>query len=287
MTNSNMMVELGKINHLPILRVFKHGAYLGFEDENVLLPSQELSPEDRIGETISVFIYKDNHNRIIATKRIPIITIGELAMLEVKEITSIGAFMDWGLSKDLLLPFKEQTVKLEKGRKYLVALYIDKSDRLCATMRIRDYLSSESPYKVNDWVQGVVYSYNREIGAFVAVDNRYEAMIPAQEVYGAITEGETIKARVVNIKKDGKLDLTLRDRSYLMIDEDAKTILDVLERNNGFVPYNDGSNPTAIREKFQGMSKSSFKKALGHLLKEKKIEFYNDGIQLKRRNHGK
>lgn len=279
------MYDLGEMQKLYIKRVKSSGAYIGHKKSNnsddILLPGNELTPEDKEGKEIDVFVYKDGSGRLIATKRTPKILLNEISHLEVKEITRIGAFLDWGLEKELFLPFSEQTIKLDRGRKYLVALYIDKSDRLCATMRIRDYLKRDSNYKKNDWVTGIVYNVAEDIGAFVAVDNKYEAMVPDYEVQGIVVVGEPIQARISSVKDDGRLNLTLKRESYLEIDRDSEIILTILKENAGFLPYNDKSDPAIIRENFS-MSKSGFKKAVGRLLKENKIIFYKNGIKLKK-----
>ncbi|HHX68490.1 MAG: S1-like domain-containing RNA-binding protein [Miniphocaeibacter sp.] len=282
------MIELGEIQELEIKRIRKVGAFLGpskniNRDEVVLLPSNEVTDKDKVGDKIDVFIYKDHENRLTATRKKPKITLGKIAHLEVKDITKIGAFLDWGLQKDLFLPFKEQTIKLEKGRKYLVALYIDKSNRLSSTMKIRDYLRTDSNFKENDWVDGIVYNIVDDIGAFVAVDGIYEALIPKEHMRGIVVVGENVSARVSSVKADGRLNLTMRNRSHLEIDNDGNLIMDTLLENDGFLELNDKSSPDDIMDTLS-MTKSSFKKAVGRLLKNNKIEFYKNGIKIKRRD---
>ena len=159
---------------------------------------------------------------------------------------------------------------IEKGNEYLVGVYIDKSNRICATMKIKDMLSTDSPYKENDKVQGTIYSINRDIGAFVAVDDKYDGLIPKKELLGAYQVGDSIEARVANIKEDGKLDLSLRDRSYIQMDKDSDIILSKLKEEAGFLPLNDNSPPEIIRKELN-MSKSGFKRAIGRLYREGKI----------------
>ncbi|MCF6464987.1 CvfB family protein [Clostridium sp. Cult2] len=278
------MFNIGEMQKLEIKRNTSVGAFLNSKnssrkDEDILLPKKEVPKDANIGDEIEVFIYRDSKDRLIATTRKPKITLGEIGPLKVVDITRIGAFLDWGLEKDLFLPFKEQTMKLEKGREYLIGLYIDKSDRLCGTMRIKDFLRSDSPYKENDWVKGTIYSINEEIGAFVAVDNKYEGLIPKKELIGVYVPGEEVNLRVVNVKEDGKLDLSLRDKAYMEIDKDAETILSKAIRNGGILLLNDYSHPREIRKELN-MSKSAFKKAVGRLLKEGKIKFIEDGIKV-------
>lgn len=279
------MIELGEIQELVIKRIKSSGAFIGEEgekdlDKDVLLPGIELAEEDRVGDKVRVFIYKDNQRRLIATKTIPFITLGKIARLEVKEITSIGAFLNWGLEKDLFLPFREQTVKLERGRKYLVALYIDRSERLSATMRVREYLKKDSPYKENDRVTGTIYNFVEDIGAFIAVDDQYEGLLSIEECKGVLSIGEKITVRVNSVKEDGRLNLTFKERGHLEIDTDATMIYEILKENGGFLQVNDKSDPDEIRDLFS-ISKASFKRAIGRLLKRGLIEFENNGIKIK------
>lgn len=278
------MIFLGEIQKLKVKKSTSFGVYLTDlegknRNEEVLLPKKEVPKDLKVGDTVEVFIYRDSEDRLIATTRRPKVTLGEIGLLKVKDITKIGAFLDWGLEKDLFLPFKEQTMKLERGKKYLVGLYIDKSDRLCATMKIRDFLRTDSPYKENDWVKGTIYSINEDMGAFVAVDNKYQGMIPKKELIGVYTPGEEVELRVTKVKEDGRLDLSLRDKSYLQIDKDAERILEKAKEKGGFLPLNDNSPPQEIKKQLN-MSKSAFKKAVGRLLKEHKIAFEKNGIKL-------
>lgn len=278
------MYNLGDFQTLIIKRFKNNGAYVGIKDIkneklDILLPKKEVLDSDKIGDEIEVFIYKDNQSRFVATRKIPKISMGRLETLEVTDISKIGAFLDWGLDKELFLPFKEQNMKLEKGRKYLVALYIDKSERLCATMKIRSYLTSDSPYKEGDWVNGVVYSTHKDYGAFVAVDKKYDAMIENKDIVGVLEIGVLINFRISNIKKDGRLNLVLKNISHLEINDNADFLFNLIKEKNGFLNLNDKSSPEKIKE-VCGMSKSSFKKAVGRLLKNKKIKFENSGIIL-------
>lgn len=280
------MINLGEVQELKVDKIIKAGALLkDDEGEKVLLPIEEIENEKN-GDIIKVFLYNDSRGKILATKTMPKITLGKIAHLEVREITKIGAFLDWGLKKELFLPFKEQICKLDRGRSYLVALYIDKTGRLCSTMKIRDYLRTDSKYKENDKVSGVVYNIVDDIGAFVAIDNIYEALLPKDQKRGVVAVGEPIRVRVSSVKSDGRLNLSQRERGHLELDKDAELIFDVLEDYEGFLPYNDKSDPDDIQDMFC-MSKSAFKKAVGRLLKENKIEFFKDGIKIKEDNIGR
>ena len=209
-------------------------------------------------------------DRMIATVNRPFITMGEIALLEVADVTKIGAFLNWGLEKDLFLPYKEQTARVQKGKQYLVRLYIDKSDRLCATMKLYGHLRTDSPYKKDDMVTGTIYEISKNFGAFVAVDNKYDALIKQQQLFDRVSVGDVIEARVSNVKPTGKLDLITRKKAYKQMDDDSQLILERLEEYGGVLPLHDKSDPEDIKREL-GMSKNGFKRAVGRLLKEGKI----------------
>ena len=276
------MFQLGEIQTLEIVKRTEFGVYLSPEnsEQKVLLPLKQVPEHCEDGDLIEVFLYKDSEDRLIATTQIPPITMGKLAVLDVKEISKIGAFLDWGLAKDLLLPFKEQTYKVQAGDQVLVALYADKSDRLCATMRVYDYLTTNSPYQKDDMVKGRVYEIIESFGAFVAVDNMYSGLIPTKEMFRPFKVGEVIEGRVTSVKEDGKLNLSVREKAHVSIDQDAEVIYDKLIKANGFLPYHDKSDAEEIKEAFH-LSKNAFKRAVGRLLKENKIELTAQGIKKK------
>lgn len=276
------MIELGEMQELEIKRFTSVGAFLNEEieeDDDILLPKAQVPKTAKVGDKIEVFVYNDSKDRIIATTQKPKITLGQLGHLAVADTTRIGAFLDWGLEKDLFLPFAETVGSLEKGKKYLVGVYIDKSDRLCATMKIKDMLKTDSPYKENDIVEGTIYSINRDIGAFVAVEDKYDGLVPTKEILGAHEVGETIEVRVNQVLEDGKLDLSLRHRSYIQMSLDADIILEKMKSKGGSLNLNDKSSPEAIKKELN-MSKAGFKRAIGRLLKEDIIEFTKNGIRL-------
>jgi predicted RNA-binding protein (virulence factor B family) len=275
------MIELGKLQILKVIRMTSIGAYLNTKDgrdEDILLPMNQVPRDIEIGEDVEVFVYRDSEDRIIATMKKPSITIGEIAPLRVVDITRIGAFLDWGLERDLFLPFKEQTYSVEEDGTYLVGLYLDKSGRLCATMDIFKFLSQESPYKVNDRVNGTIYKIKEEFGAFVAVDNKYDGLIPNKEFYGDYKCGDIVEVRIKKVREDGKLDLSLRKEYYNEIDDDAKKIMDRLILKGGRLKLNDNSRPEDIKSELN-MSKSAFKRAVGRLFKERKIIITEKGIE--------
>ncbi len=277
------MIELGKMQELEVVRMTKIGAFLSTQyrsdQEDVLLPMNQVPQDIEIGDEIEVFVYKDSEDRMIATMKKPKITIGEFAPLRVVDNTKIGAFLDWGLEKDLLLPFKEQTYEVEKDGEYLVGLYLDKSDRLCATMDIYKRLSTESPYKENERVDGTIYQIHEDMGAFVAVNNKYSGLIPKKEFYGDYKCGDSVEVRIKKVREDGKLELSLRKEAYNQMDDDAIMILDRLTLNGGKLSLNDNSRPEEINAELN-MSKSAFKRAVGRLLKERKVKITEKGIEL-------
>ncbi len=275
-------LQLGQVQTLTIVKTCDFGVYLASSvkesEERVLLPKRQIPENAKINDTLEVFLYKDSEDRLIATTTIPPLTLGTVALLKVKEQSKIGAFLDWGLAKDLLLPFKEQTKEVSTGDTVLAALYIDKSNRLAATMKVYDYLRTDSSYQKDDMVTGTIYETSDEFGIFVAVDNQYSALIPKKECYGSLKPGQQITARVTSVKADGKLDLSLRDRAHLQMDKDAEIIMKHLQKNDDYLPFNDKSDAESIKSEFN-LSKNAFKRAVGKLLKEKKIIFMNDGIQ--------
>lgn len=263
-------MRLGEKQVLTVVKKVDFGVYLGSDEERVLLPKKQVPEGIEAGDPIEVFLYKDSSDRMIATTKEPKITLGQLAVLEVVDVGRIGAFLDWGLEKDLLLPFKEQTSKVEKGDRCLVSLYIDKSGRLCATMKVYPLLRTDSSYKKDDTVNGTVYEISRDFGVFVAVDNKFSALIPKREVYGRMYIGQQIEARVAAVKADGKLDLSVRSRIPEQMDADAQKIMERLEKSGGVLPFTDKADPERIRDEF-GISKAAFKRAVGRLMKQGKI----------------
>ena len=269
---------LGKKRRLMIVKEVEFGVYLGNKDDKVLLPKKQVPKDVEVGDPVEVFLYKDSSDRLIATTQEPKITLDELAVLKVADTGRIGAFLDWGLEKDLLLPFKEQTAKVKKGDEVLVALYVDKSGRLCATMKVYEKLRTDSPYKKDDHVEGIIYETSDNFGVFVAVDNRYSALIPQKEAAGHYTIGDQITARVTGVKEDGKLDLSTREKAYLQIDEDAEAVMLAIEEFSGVLPFTDKASPEVIKREM-GLSKNAFKRAVGHLLKEGRIEITERAIR--------
>lgn len=276
------MIALGEVQTLKIVKKVDFGVYLAesreTSEERVLLPAKQIPEGKEIGDDVEVFIYRDSKDRLIATTNTPRLTLGKVARLQVVQTGKIGAFLDWGLEKDLLLPFKEQTKKVREGEECLAALYIDKSNRLCATMNVYPYLQQNSPYQQEDRVQGTVYEISENFGAFVAVDDIYSGLIPKKEMYGEVQIGQQITARVTAVKEDGKLDLSIREKAYLQIEKDAEKVLQILDSFDGVLPFSDKASPETIRRETQ-MSKNEFKRAVGHLLKQNKITIGEKSIR--------
>ncbi len=276
-------MKLGVYQTLEVANKTDFGVYLQKIDsdteDKVLLPRKEVPEGCESGDLIEVFIYKDSEDRIIATKAKVPLSLEELALLKVTDVNEIGAFLDWGLLKDLFLPFKEQTFKVELGDEVLVTLYIDKSDRLCASMKVYDYLATDSHYVKDDVVTGYVYENIDNFGLFVAVDYKYSAMIPKNELFQPIKVGELVSARVTQVKEDGKLSLSLRKKAHMQMDVDADMILEKLKDAGGFLPYHDYSDANEIKNFFH-ISKNAFKRAIGRLYKAGTITISQDGIRL-------
>ena len=277
------MLRLGEKQRLKIVKKVSFGVYLAEEEgqEKVLLPMKETPEGCELGDELEVFLYKDSRDRLIATTREPALTLGQIGLLRVKETGKIGAFLDWGLDKDLLLPFRQQTRRVRQGEECLAALYVDKSSRLCATMNVYPYLKTNSPYRIGDTVTGRVYETSENFGVFVAVDDMYSALIPKREAAGSFEIGEILKARVTDVKEDGKLDLSVREKAYIQMEEDARLVLQVIDEFAGVLPFGDKVSPEIIKREF-GLSKNAFKRAVGRLLKQGKIELKDDRIYRKK-----
>lgn len=277
------MIKLGMIQALQVIKKVEFGVYLGDgtdREERVLLPKKQVPDQVQTGDEIEVFVYRDSKDRLIATVHMPKLTLHSVARVRVAQVGKVGAFLDWGLEKDLLLPYKEQTRRVSEGEECLVALYIDKSDRLCATMNVYPYLSTESPYTKEDRISGTVYEISDNFGAFVAVDDKYSGLIPKKELYGAVQIGDVIQARVTGVKEDGKLNLSIREKAYLQIETDAQKVMEIIQSFDGVLPFTDKASPEVIRRETQ-MSKSEFKRAVGHLLKEGKVQITERAIRTK------
>ncbi len=278
------MIKLGKTQTLAVARKSDFGVYLydpyGSREDQILLPKNQVPAGMDVEDEIDVFVYKDSEDRMIATTTTPALELGQVALLRVVQTTKIGAFLNWGLAKDLLLPFKEQTKPVKEGDEILVGLYTDKSNRLCATMKIYDFLDTSSPYKKDDIVSGHVYELSDNFGVFVAVDDKYSALLPKQEVFEPFQPGDLIEARIRSIREDGKITLTVREKGYIQMDADAQFIYERLcSSHKGMLPFHDKTDAEIIKREFH-LSKNAFKRAIGNLYKNGRIRIEKDGIYL-------
>lgn len=270
------MIELGKRQNLTVVKKVDFGVYLAENEqasaagERVLLPNKQVPEGTGLHDIVNVFIYKDSQDRRIATCQKSLLEMGQIALLRVVSVSKIGAFLDWGLEKDLFLPFKEQTTRVREGDECLVTLYVDKSGRLCATMKLYHSLHTDSPYKEGDTVRGRVYEISDNFGVFLAVDHLYSALIPKKEAQGKYRPGDEVTVRVVKVREDGKLTVSPHQKAYLQMDVDSDNIMQVLDEFAGVLPFDDHVSPEVIKREF-GISKAAFKRAVGRLLKEEKI----------------
>lgn len=276
-------IELGKFQELIVTKEVDFGVFLntptGNDTDKILLPKTQVPKGTQLKDVLTVFVYKDSEDRPIATTLEPDITLGGVARLYVNQVTPIGAFLEWGLTKDLFLPFKEQLYEVKEGDAVLVTLYLDKSERLCASMHVYDALRNDSDYQKDDQVDGRVYEISENFGVFVAVDDKYSALIPKKEVFETYRINQPVHARVAQVMEDGRLTLSVKKKIPEQMNDDAEFILHCLETEGGFLPFHDKSSPDAIKNRFH-MSKNAFKRAIGHLFKEGFITIGTDGIRL-------
>lgn len=274
-------MELGKVQTLKVASKKDGIVILSDADGDKVTLAKGEGDKLKVGEEVEAFVY-NIHEEFEATLKRPYAQVGELKKLRVVDKAKVGYFVDNGIGKDIFLPFKESFGRLTVGDEYLFYLYHDKSDRLALTMNIKDKLSTEEHFKVNDIVKGTIYSIGRP-GAFVAIENKYDGMIPIEEIKGIHKIGEEVEARVQRILKTGFITLTLREKAYKQIDADSDLILELLEDNGGVLELGDKSDPELIKD-LTGLSKKAYKRAVGHLYKNRKINIYDMKIELK---HGR
>lgn len=273
-------MKLGKFNTLKILRDTRVGLFLGDENQDVLLPNKYVPKKFEIGEELDVFVYLDHEERITATTLKPYIQLGEFAYLKVNYTNEFGAFLDWGLEKDLFVPFKEQARKMETGKRYLVFMYLDeKTNRLVASSKLNQFLEQENiELEVGQQVDLIV-SHITELGINVIINSTYKGLLYKDEVFENLSPGKKLKGYIKTIRPDKKIDVALTKQGFEAIEEHAQKILDELRASKGFLRLNDNSHPEEIKTVLQ-MSKKSFKKAIGSLYKQKLISIKEDGIYL-------
>lgn len=279
------MIKIGDFNKLKVIRRPDFGYYLdadtGNTNDDVLLPNKSaLGTELNIGDEVEAFIYRDSKDRIIATLKEPFATVGELAYLKVVSTTPIGSFVDFGLERDILVPFKEKLYGLQNDKCYLFYIYLDKTGRIAATTDIDRYLEDTDKYVLGDNVKGTVYGFQTNESAMVAVDNMYKGVILKNEYFSDIHHGDVLDLTVLKIYEDGKLGLTPRKAGKIQRTELQDTILEYLKANNNFMPFNDKSSPEEIHEVFH-VSKNNFKNSLGGLMKRNLVVQDENGTRLK------
>lgn len=275
------MINLGVYNSLAVLRDSEQGFYLGDDSgESVLLPNKYIPSGARIGDTLNVFIYNDSEDRIIATTLVPKFTLNKFACLEVVNVTSNGAFLDWGLAKDIFVPFNEQSKKLEVGQYTIAYLYLDKlTNRLAASCKLNKFLETETiELKENEEVE-LLIAEKTDIGINVIINDRYKGILYQNEIFQTLTYGDRVKGYVKKIREDKKIDVSLGKFGYGKVQSHEEKILTKLKENNGFLPLNDYSSPEEIIAILE-MSKKTFKKAIGALFKQRKIRIEEKGIYL-------
>jgi len=278
------MIEIGKKNTLTAARQSTVGVYLEDKKGNeVLLPNKYVPKSLKLGEILEVFIYKDSEDRLIATTLVPLIERDGFANLTVNQVSSFGAFLDWGMEKDLLVPDKEQMVRMKEGETYLVYCYLDEiSERLVGSSKIKKFLNNENlKLEVGSPVEAVIFD-DTPLGYLAVVNQKYKGLIYHNEVYGKLNLGETITAYVKKIKDQGELDLSLQKIGFKHVDDQTDVILEQLKKNKGYLNLSDNSSPEEIQARMK-MSKKVFKKAIGILYRQKKIRIENDGIYLPNR----
>lgn len=285
------MLEIGKYNTLTILRDTQVGLFLGNPEKDpegihdVLLPNKYVPKVFEIGEELIVFVYLDHEQRPVATTLVPYILLNEFALLRVNYINNIGAFMDWGMEKDILVPFKEQARPMEKGKRYLVHLYMDKqTNRLVASSKTNQFLSNDQLTVEKGEEVDLIVSHITDMGINVIINEQHKGLLYKDEVYDdAIRTGDRMRGYIKNIRPDNKIDVAIQAQGFESIEPNAEKILSELRASRGFLRLNDNSHPEDIKTVLK-MSKKSFKKAIGSLYKEKLIEIKEDGIYLVKDN---
>lgn len=282
------MIEIGKYNTLTILRETKVGLYLGLPDENIendpskdiLLPNKYVPEHYVIGNEIAVFVYLDHEERPVATTLEPYIFLNEFALLRVNYVNQVGAFMNWGMEKDLFVPFKEQARPMEQGKRYLVYMYMDeKTNRLVGSSKTNQFLDNENITVENGEEVDLIVSHITDVGINVIINEKHKGLLYKNEVFEDLRTGDRIIGYIKNVRPDGKIDVSRQPFGMERVDASGQIILDELKASRGFLRLNDDSHPEDIKTVLK-MSKKTFKKAIGTLYKQKLIEIKDNGIYL-------
>ena len=272
------MIKLAEVQNLTYEKEVDFGIYLKDKesDDHVLLPKKQVPEGLKQGDEVKVFVYRDSKDRMIATTNMPALTLHGVGKLRVSQTGSVGAFLDWGLEKDLFLPFAEQTRPVKEGEEILCAVYIDKSSRIAATMNVYPYLKIAEGIEKDDRVTGTIYETSDNFGAFVAIDDKYQGLIPLKEFYGNAKIGDVVEARVISVREDGKINLSIRETAKVQTGKDADALIKLIESYDGVLPFTEKATPEVIKRE-TGMSKNEFKKAIGYLYKNRIIEITEAG----------
>lgn len=276
-----MSIKLGKFNQLEVVKKVDFGIYLdGGEEGEVLLPTRYVPEDCAVGDILNVFLYLDMEERLIATTLVPYVQVGEFAYLEVAWVNQYGAFLNWGLMKDLFVPFREQKMKMQVGRKYMIHAHLDdESYRIVASAKVERYLSKEKPeYAAGDEVDILVWQ-KTDLGFKAIIDNKYSGLLYENEIFTPLSAGMQLKAYVKQVREDGKVDLMLQKPGFAKVGDFSKTLLDYLREQGGRIALTDKSPAEEIYEVF-GVSKKTFKKEVGDLYKKRLISLQDDAIVL-------
>lgn len=274
------MVNVGRYNELEVVKRLDFGIYLRDDDREILMPTKWVPENTKIGDRLSVFIFRDSDDRLIATTVKPFAITDTFAFLEVKQATEIGAFLDWGMDKDLFVPFREQQGKMEQGRSYVVFVYVDEeTDRIVASAKLNKFIEREDIDLMDgDVVDLLIYS-ETDLGFNAIINDRYSGLIYKNEIYESIRIGDRVTGFVKQVREDGKIDLSLQKSGFELVDDVKWRILNKMKQNNGFLSLNDNSSPEQIKAELQ-ISKKAFKKAVGALYKERLVKLTDKGVEL-------
>lgn len=274
------MVKVGDYNVLKVLRALDFGFYLDDGKEGILLPKRFVPENLQINDTLRVFVYHDSESRLVATTQHPKGVVGDIVKLKAITVTDLGAFLDWGLMKDIFVPKSKMLGIMRQGAEYLVKIYVDEqTGRVAATEKIEPFLSNENlTVKEHDEVDLTVYR-RTDIGYLVIINNIHTGVLHFNEIFRNITEGDKMKGFIKKIRPDNTIDVAAGKKGYVRVEDEVGKILRLLQENNGYLPYHDKSNPEEIYD-FFGMSKKAFKMAVGSLYKQKKITLTKTGIKL-------
>ncbi len=275
-----MSIHIGTYNELEVVKQMDFGIYLREGETELLMPTKWVPQGTRIGDRLNVFVFRDSDDRLIATTVEPYATVNTFAFLEVKQVNETGAFLDWGMDKDLLVPFREQPFRMQPGKSYVVFVYVDEvTNRLAASAKLKKFIEQEpTDIQEGDIVDLLIYS-ETPLGLNAIINNQYSGLLYKNEVFETIRIGDKLKGYIKHIREDNKIDLSLQKSGFELVDDVKWRILNLLKQNNGFLPLHDNSSPEEIKNKLQ-ISKKAFKKAIGALYKEHLIKLTDKGVEL-------